>query len=153
MALVERLGPLGFKLHTGRSRNELVATDFRLFVKDAAREMARGVVGLAKALADLADRNMGVPMPGMTHLQHAQPLLLSHFLLAHAEAFRSRPRASGRRAARGRRLSAWAPARSAARHFPWTARRWRASWDLRASRPTAWTPSATAISRSTICMR
>jgi argininosuccinate lyase len=87
MALVERLGPLGYKLHTGRSRNELVATDFRLFVKDAAGEAASGVIGLAKALADLADRNMDVPMPGMTHLQHAQPLLISHFLLAHAEAF------------------------------------------------------------------
>ena len=88
MALVERLGPVGYKLHTGRSRNELVATDFRLLVKDAAAEMMRGVIALAAALADLADRNLGVPMPGMTHLQHAQPLLISHFLLAHAEAFR-----------------------------------------------------------------
>ena len=88
MALVEQLGPVGYKLHTGRSRNELVATDFRLLVKDAATEMARGVLGLATALADLADRNMGLPMAGMTHMQHAQPLLLSHFLLAHAEAFR-----------------------------------------------------------------
>ena len=87
MALVERLGPLGFKLHTARSRNELVATDFRLFVKDAARETARGVRGLVAALAGFAERAMGVPMPGMTHLQHAQPLLFSHFLLAHAEAF------------------------------------------------------------------
>ncbi len=101
MALVERLGPLGFKLHTGRSRNELVATDFRLLVKDAAAEMSRGVITLAAALADLADRNMGVPMPGMTHLQHAQPLLVAHFLLAHAEAFaRDLDRlASARRAA------------------------------------------------------
>ena len=87
MALVETVGSLGFKLHTGRSRNELVATDFRLFVKDSSRAMAYCIVGLAKALADLAERMMGVPMPGMTHLQHAQPLLLSHFLLAHAEAF------------------------------------------------------------------
>ena len=88
MALVEKLGPVGYKLHTGRSRNELVATDFRLLVKDAAAEMTRGVLALATALADLADRNMGLPVPGMTHMQHAQPLLLSHFLLAHAEAFR-----------------------------------------------------------------
>ena len=88
MALVEKLGPVGYKLHTGRSRNELVATDFRLLVKDAAAEMARGVLALATAIADLAERNMGAPIPGMTHMQHAQPLLLSHFLLAHAEAFR-----------------------------------------------------------------
>jgi argininosuccinate lyase len=87
LALVERLGPLGFKLHTGRSRNELVATDFRLFVKQAARDMRRALVRLVRVLADSADRHMGVPMPGMTHLQHAQPLLFSHFLLAHAEAF------------------------------------------------------------------
>jgi argininosuccinate lyase len=87
LALVERLGPLGFKLHTARSRNELVATDFRLFVKDAVREMQRHVSGLVGALAGFAERAMGVPMPGMTHLQHAQPLLVSHFLLAHAEAF------------------------------------------------------------------
>ena len=85
MALVERLGPLGFKLHTARSRNELVATDFRLFVKDAARETARDTAGLAGALIEFAERTMDVPMAGLTHLQHAQPLLFSHFLLAHAE--------------------------------------------------------------------
>ena len=85
MALVERLGPLGFKLHTARSRNELVATDFRLFVKDAARDTARDSAGLAGALIEFAERAMGVPMAGLTHLQHAQPLLFSHFLLAHAE--------------------------------------------------------------------
>ena len=85
MALVERLGPLGFKLHTARSRNELVATDFRLFVKDAARETARDTAGLAGALIEFVERAMGVPMAGLTHLQHAQPLLFSHFLLAHAE--------------------------------------------------------------------
>ena len=87
MALVERLGTLGFKLHTARSRNELVATDFRLFVKDATQEMARGVATLTGALIEFAERAMGVPMAGMTHMQHAQPLLFSHFLLAHAEAF------------------------------------------------------------------
>lgn len=85
-ALVEALGPLGWKLHTGRSRNELIATDFRLFVKDASVEMQRRVTSFASALADQAQANLGVPMAGMTHLQHAQPILLSHFLLAHAEA-------------------------------------------------------------------
>jgi argininosuccinate lyase len=87
MALVEKLGPLGYKLHTARSRNELVATDFRMFVKDAAREISRGVAALVYALIDLAERTMGVPLAGMTHLQHAQPILFSHFILAHAEAF------------------------------------------------------------------
>jgi argininosuccinate lyase len=86
-ALVEELGPLGWKLHTGRSRNELVATDFRLFVIDAAAEMQGGLSALASTLLGQAKANITVPMAGMTHMQHAQPILLSHFLLAHAEAF------------------------------------------------------------------
>jgi argininosuccinate lyase len=86
-ALVEELGPLGWKLHTGRSRNELVATDFRLFVIDAAAEIKRGLFALINALLMQAKAKLGVPMAGMTHMQHAQPILLSHFLMAHAEAF------------------------------------------------------------------
>jgi argininosuccinate lyase len=86
-ALVEELGPLGWKLHTGRSRNELVATDFRLFVIDAAAEIQRGLTALLNALLNQAKAQIAVPMAGMTHMQHAQPILLSHFLLAHAEAF------------------------------------------------------------------
>jgi argininosuccinate lyase len=78
---------LGWKLHTGRSRNELVATDFRLFVKDAAAEVHSGVAALCNALLQQAQTHLGVPMAGMTHMQHAQPILLSHFLMAHAEAF------------------------------------------------------------------
>jgi len=86
-ALVEELGSLGWKLHTGRSRNELIATDFRLFVFDAVAEMQRGLEALLNAFLTQAKANLSVPMAGMTHMQHAQPILLSHFLLAHAEAF------------------------------------------------------------------
>jgi argininosuccinate lyase len=86
-ALVEELGPLGWKLHAGRSRNELVATDFRLFVIDAASQIKRGLLALINALLLQAKAKLGVPMAGMTHMQHAQPILLSHFLMAHAEAF------------------------------------------------------------------
>src|ERR1700726_4336036 len=86
-ALVEELGALGWKLHTGRSRNELVATDFRLFVKDAAAQIKTAIAELASAFLPLAKANLHLPMAGMTHMQHAQPILLSHFLLAHAEAF------------------------------------------------------------------
>src|SRR2546427_7762263 len=86
-ALVEELGPLGWKLHTGRSRNELVATDFRMFVTDAAAEMQRSLEALLNAFLLQAKANISVPMAGMTHMQHAQPILLAHFLLAHAEAF------------------------------------------------------------------
>jgi argininosuccinate lyase len=85
-ALIEKLGPLGAKLHTGRSRNEMVATEFRMYVKDAAGELRGAIGALAHAIASQAEKNMRVPMPGTTHMQHAQPLLLSHWLLAHGEA-------------------------------------------------------------------
>src|SRR6266478_6008361 len=86
-ALVHELGALGWKLHTGRSRNELVATDFRLFVMDAAARVQSAVLELLSAFLEQAKTNFDVPMAGMTHMQHAQPILLSHFLLAHAEGF------------------------------------------------------------------
>src|SRR5258705_7313058 len=86
-ALVEALGPLGRKLPTGRSRNELVATDFRLFVIDAAADIRKSLLALLNGFLMQAKANLKVPMAGMTHMQHAQPILLSHFLMAHAEAF------------------------------------------------------------------
>jgi argininosuccinate lyase len=86
-ALVHELGALGWKLHTGRSRNELIATDFRLFVMDAATSLQRQLGEFLTAILVQAKTNFGVPMAGMTHMQRAQPILLSHFLLAHAEAF------------------------------------------------------------------
>ena len=86
-ALIEKLGTLGAKLHTGRSRNDMVATEFRMYVKDVAREIRRAIASLEHAIAAQAERNLKVPMPGNTHMQHAQPLLLSHWLLAHGEAF------------------------------------------------------------------
>jgi argininosuccinate lyase len=85
--LVEKLGPLGWKLHTGRSRNELVAADFRLFVIDAAAIIRGKLVALVQAFMAQANANLKIPMAGMTHMQHAQPILLSHFLMAHAHAF------------------------------------------------------------------
>jgi len=86
-ALTEKLGAVGQKLHTGRSRNEMIATEFRMFVKDAAAQMRGATCLLIRAFLDQAERNFGVPIAGMTHMQPAQPILLSHFLLAHAEAF------------------------------------------------------------------
>jgi argininosuccinate lyase len=86
-ALVEYLGSVGYKLHTGRSRNELVATDFRMFVMESAGEMRAAVARLISALVGQAEKCFGIPMAGMTHMQYAQPILFSHFLLAHAEAF------------------------------------------------------------------
>ncbi|MGH3265346.1 MAG: lyase family protein, partial [Trebonia sp.] len=85
--LLEKLGTLGGKLRAGRSRNDQIATDLRLYLRDHARELARAVAELETALIALAERHRDVPMPGMTHLQHAQPVLLAHHLLAHVQAF------------------------------------------------------------------
>jgi argininosuccinate lyase len=84
--LLERLGALGGKLRAGRSRNDQVATDLRLYLRDHVREIVRRLTGLQEALLHQAERNMGVAAPGMTHLQHAQPILFSHQLLAHVHA-------------------------------------------------------------------
>ena len=81
--LIERLGDLGGKLRAGRSRNDQVATDLRLYLRDAARQLVLAVVGLELSLIGLAEENKTVPAPGMTHLQHAQPVLFAHQLLAH----------------------------------------------------------------------
>jgi len=81
--LLERLGALGGKLRAGRSRNDQVATDLRLYLRDHARGVAVSLVELADALTEQAARNVDTPAPGMTHLQHAQPVSFGHWLLAH----------------------------------------------------------------------
>jgi argininosuccinate lyase len=84
--LLERLGALGGKLRAGRSRNDQVATDLRLYLRDHVRKLVLAVADLETALMGQAQAHEGVPMPGMTHLQHAQPVLLGHHLLAHVHA-------------------------------------------------------------------
>ena len=84
--LLERLGSLGGKLRAGRSRNDQVATDLRLYLRDHARRIVSRLVELQTALIGQAEANIGVACPGMTHLQHAQPVLFSHQLLAHVHA-------------------------------------------------------------------
>ncbi|GGK24992.1 argininosuccinate lyase [Pilimelia terevasa] len=81
--LLERLGALGGKLRAGRSRNDQVATDLRLYLRDRARGIAARLVELADALVEQAERHLDTPAPGMTHLQHAQPVTFGHQLLAH----------------------------------------------------------------------
>ncbi len=83
--LIEEVGPeLGGRLRAGRSRNDQVATLFKAFLRDHARVVTGLVLDLVEALAEQGERHLGAPMPGRTHLQHAQPVLLSHHLLAHA---------------------------------------------------------------------
>ena len=81
--LTERIGAAGGRLHTGRSRNDQVATDTHLHCKGLAQELISLVVDLRAALLDVADQNFGVVMPGYTHMQKAQPVLFSHHLLAY----------------------------------------------------------------------
>jgi argininosuccinate lyase len=80
-------GSLAGKLRTGRSRNDLVATDARLYAKDAARELQRALTRLLESLLTKAREHRDVILPGYTHLQPAQPILFAHYLLAYFEAF------------------------------------------------------------------
>jgi argininosuccinate lyase len=83
--IIEQVGPeIGGKLRAGRSRNDQVATLFRMYLRDHGDTVASLVRDLIGALSQQAERHLGVAMPGRTHLQHAQPVLLSHHVLAHA---------------------------------------------------------------------
>ena len=85
--LVQHVGKVALKLHTARSRNDQVALDVRMFLRDAVRKNIAGLIGLRKALIDLAERHLDVILPGYTHLQRAQPVLLSHHFMAYSEMF------------------------------------------------------------------
>lgn len=85
MRLTELIGPLAGKIHTARSRNDQVATDTRLFVRSATRDTIARIRHLQGVFVSLAEKNINVIMPGYTHLQRAQPILLSHHLLAYFE--------------------------------------------------------------------
>ncbi|MBM4312150.1 MAG: argininosuccinate lyase [Deltaproteobacteria bacterium] len=85
--LIEKIGPVGGKLHTARSRNDQVATDVSLYLRDAILNTRGLLVELDRALVELAARNMDAVLPGFTHMQHAQPVLLAHHLLAYHEMF------------------------------------------------------------------
>jgi argininosuccinate lyase len=84
--LLERLGTLGGKLRAGRSRNDQIATDLRLYLRERVRGLAGRLAELAAALADQAGRHVDTPAPGFTHLQPAQPISFGHQLLAHVQA-------------------------------------------------------------------
>ncbi|GAA1989291.1 argininosuccinate lyase [Catenulispora subtropica] len=85
--LVERLGAeLGGRLRAGRSRNDQIATLFRMYLRDHAKQIATLIADLQQALIDQAAAHLDVAMPGRTHLQHAQPVLFAHHILAHAQA-------------------------------------------------------------------
>ena len=118
--LIERAGAeVGGRLRAGRSRNDQVATLFRMYLRENARHIAGRVLDVVDALIAQADEHLGVAMPGRTHLQHAQSVLLSHHLLAHAWP-----------------LAPMARARSQGPRWAWTPKPWLRTWDLIVRRTT-----------------
>ena len=85
--LVARIGNLGYKLHSGRSRNEQIATDLRLYVRAAIDELRKELAEVCAAFTDRAEQAGSAAMPAYTHLQHAEPVLVAHWLLAYVEMF------------------------------------------------------------------
>jgi argininosuccinate lyase len=86
-ALIARLGDVGRKLHTGRSRNDQVATDLKLWVRDAIDELDGLLADVQRAFVERSDADIDVVMPGYTHLQRAQPVMVVHYWLAYCEKF------------------------------------------------------------------
>ncbi len=86
-ALIEKIGSAGAKLHTARSRNDQVATDMRLYLRAKVQELIEQLTGVEKTFLALAEKHIDIIMPGYTHLQKAQPVILSHHLLSYAWMF------------------------------------------------------------------
>lgn len=86
-ALIEKIGEIGGRLHTARSRNDQVALDLRLYLREEIKGIKELLVNLESVFTDLAEKNLTVVMPGYTHMQRAQPVLLSHHLMAYAHMF------------------------------------------------------------------
>jgi argininosuccinate lyase len=86
-ALIQRLGDLGRKLHTGRSRNDQVVTDVKLWLRDELDHLTGALVALQRALLAAAEKNRDLVLPGYTHMQRAQPVLAAHYFLAYIERF------------------------------------------------------------------
>ncbi len=84
-ALIELIGDVGRKLHTGRSRNDQVSTDFRLWIRDGVDQIDALLTNLQRSFVDRCTRDEGVILPGYTHLQRAQPVLANHYWLAYCE--------------------------------------------------------------------
>ena len=101
-ALTERIGPVAGKLHTGRSRNDQIATDLRLWLRRAIGRLDGAIVEMQRSLVGLAERHPDAILPGTTHIQPAQPVLFAHHLLAYVEMLE---RDRGRLADAGRRAN------------------------------------------------
>lgn len=86
--LITRIGDVGKRLHTGRSRNDQVALDLRMYLKDEVCEIKKMLVSLENTLIDIAENNLNVILPGYTHLQRAQPITFAHHMMAYFQMFK-----------------------------------------------------------------
>ncbi len=86
--LIDRIGDVGKKLHTGRSRNDQVAVDMRLFTKDEVKKVQSYLIELIESIVEIGEEHLETYMPGFTHLQKAQPISFGHYILAYAEMFK-----------------------------------------------------------------
>ncbi len=86
--LITRIGDVGKRLHTGRSRNDQVALDIRMYLRDEVKEIKQMLVSLENTLMDISEKNMDVILPGYTHLQRAQPITLAHHMMAYFQMFK-----------------------------------------------------------------
>ena len=143
--LTERIGEAGGKLHTARSRNDQVATDLRLYVKETITECLTRIRSAQQALVDQAEAHRAAILPGYTHLQRAQPVLLAHHLLAYFQMLQRDAQRFREARARADVLPLGSGA-LAGSPYPLTASGWQPSWVSAASRRTAWTPSRTETS-------
>jgi len=85
--VIKHAGPVGGKMHIGRSRNDLKTTAMRMYIRDRINEIIQNLIKFRKVLLRLAKRNIASIMPGYTHWQHAQPVTFAHYILAHADAY------------------------------------------------------------------
>jgi len=86
--LISRIGDVGKRLHTGRSRNDQVALDIRMYLKDEVREIKKMLISLENTLLDISEKNIDVILPGYTHLQRAQPITFAHHMMAYFQMFK-----------------------------------------------------------------
>jgi len=140
--LGELIGPVAGKLHTGRSRNDQVATDLRLWLLEATQNLDTALLGLQTVLVERAEADLEILLPGYTHLQRAQPILLGHWWLSHFWPLQR----DRERLLQGRERTACLPLGSGAlagTSFPVDRLRWRPNSVFPSHPPTAWTPFPT----------
>ena len=129
-ALVERIGDVGRKLHTARSRNDQVSTDLRLWCREAIDRMDAALVGVQRAFVERCDGDREVILPGYTHMQRAQPVLAPHYWLAYCEKFERDRAAVGGLPTAGERVAAGGGGAGGDEFADRSRTMWRGGWGL-----------------------